>query len=387
MGHVVGSISPNERAAESSSLLASDLAEQLCVTYTLNPLTKDLIEAAFDIDRNTGNLVVARQLDRELQSEFRLEIRALDTSASNNPQSSAITVKIEVADVNDNAPRWPHDPVELQVSESLSVGSIIHNFTATDADSGTNGELLYRLLRYTPQLNESLEQAAPLFALDSLTGSLSLQAPLDFESLQEYLLIVQALDQSSNVSERLQTSLTVRLKVLDANDNAPQFVVPHTSAGSATASVYLSDALRIGEVATHVVAVDRDAGENGRVSYEIVSGNGEGRFRIKPQTGIIELVKTLPPASEQLDKTGRFTLTIRATDHGMPDPMQSMLSLQLLVQGSHSNPPRFAQALYHATILENVPSGSFVLQVAAKTLHGADNGEWRNKEATPAIYS
>lgn len=385
MGHVVGSISPNERAAESSSLLASDLAEQLCVTYTLNPLTKDLIEAAFDIDRNTGNLVVARQLDRELQSEFRLEIRALDTSASNNPQSSAITVKIEVADVNDNAPRWPHDPVELQVSESLSVGSIIHNFTATDADSGTNGELQYRLLRYTPQLNESLEQATPLFALDSLTGSLSLQAPLDFESLQEYLLIVQALDQSSNVSERLQTSLTVRLKVLDANDNAPQFVVPHTSAGSATASVYLSDALRIGEVATHVVAVDRDAGENGRVSYEIVSGNGEGRFRIKPQTGIIELAKTLPPASEQLDKTGRFTLTIRATDHGVPAPMQSTLSLQLLVQGSHSNPPRFAQALYHATILENVPSGSFVLQVAAKTLHGADNGEWRNKKATPPI--
>ncbi|EDW03443.1 GH10500 [Drosophila grimshawi] len=374
VGHVVGSISPNERAdlppVSSNSL--DELTDLLSVTYTLNPLTKDLIEGAFDIDRNTGNLVVARQLDRELQSEFRLEIRALDTSASNNPQSSAITVKIEVADVNDNAPTWPHDPIELEVSESLMVGSIIYNFTATDADSGTNGELQYRLLRYTPQLNETLEKTTPIFAMDSLTGSLSLQAPLDYESLKEYLLIVQALDQSSNVTERLQTSVTVRLRILDANDNAPQFVVPSTSGGGA-ATVYVSDATRIGEMVTHILAVDRDAGENGRISYDIVNGNGEGRFRIKPQSGIIELAKTLPPAFEQLDKTGRFTLTIRASDHGVPNPKQTTLSLQLMVQGSHSNPPRFLQAVYHATILENVPSGSFVLQVAAKAFHGADN--------------
>ncbi|XP_060647453.1 protein dachsous isoform X2 [Drosophila nasuta] len=373
VGHVVGSISPNERAElPQVSGNGNSLDDQLCVTYTLNPLTKDIIEGAFDIDRNTGNLVVARQLDRELQAEFRLEIRALDTSASNNPQSSAITVKIEVADVNDNAPHWSQDPIELQISESLPIGSIIYNFTATDADSGTNGELQYRLLRYTPILNESQEQTAPLFALDSLTGSLSLQSPLDYESLKEYLLIVQALDQSSNVTERLQTSVTVRLRVLDANDNAPQFVVPATNGGS-SAIVYLSDSTRIGEVVTHIVAVDQDAAENGRVTYDIVSGNGEGRFRIKPQTGVIELAKTLPPASEQLDKTSRFMLTIRASDHGAPAPMQTTLSLQLLIQGSHSNPPRFLQAVYQATILENVPSGSFVLQVAAKAFHSADN--------------
>lgn len=282
-------------------------------------------------------------------------------------------MKIEVADVNDNAPHWPLDPIELQVSESMSIGEIIYNFTATDADSGTNGELQYRLLRYTPLLNESLEQATPLFALDSLTGSLSLQSPLDYESIREYLLIVQALDQSSNVTERLQTSVTVRLRVLDANDNAPQFVVPSTNGGSA-ATIYLNDATRIGEAVTHIVAVDRDTGENGRVTYEIISGNGEGRFRIKPQSGMIELVKTLPPASDQLDKSSRFSLTIRASDHGSPTAKQSTLNLQLLIQGSHSNPPKFLQAVYHATILENVASGSFVLQVAAKAFHSADNG-------------
>ncbi|KAH8282937.1 hypothetical protein KR054_010997, partial [Drosophila jambulina] len=377
VGHVVGSISPSERPADvirnSIEEEAESEAEELRITYTLNPLTKDLIEGAFDIDRHSGNLVVARLLDRELQSEFRLEIRALDTTASNNPQSSAITVKIEVADVNDNAPEWPQDPIDLQVSEATPLGTIIHNFTATDADTGTNGELQYRLLRYFPQLNESQEQAIPLFALDSLTGSLSLQAPLDFEAVQEYLLIVQALDQSSNITERLQTSVTVRLRILDANDNAPQFVSPNTNGGK-MASLFISDATRIGEIVAHIVAVDEDSGDNGRINYEITGGNGEGRFRINAQTGLVELVKSLPPAPEDVDKSGgRFSLVISARDHGQPEPRRSTLNLQLIVQGSHNNPPRFLQAAYRATILENVPSGSFVLQVTAKSFHGGEN--------------
>ena len=87
----------------------------LHVTYTLTSLTADVIDGAFDMDRNTGSLVVARSLDREQQSEYRLEIRALDTTASNNPQSSAVTVKIEIADVNDNAPVWSQDPISVYV--------------------------------------------------------------------------------------------------------------------------------------------------------------------------------------------------------------------------------------------------------------------------------
>nr|ALL98470.1 dachsous Ex isoform [Drosophila melanogaster] len=372
LGHVVGSISPIERPADVVRNSVEESFEDLRVTYTLNPLTKDLIEAAFDIDRHSGNLVVARLLDREVQSEFRLEIRALDTTASNNPQSSAITVKIEVADVNDNAPEWPQDPIDLQVSEATPVGTIIHNFTATDADTGTNGDLQYRLIRYFPQLNESQEQAMSLFSMDSLTGALSLQAPLDFEAVQEYLLIVQALDQSSNVTERLQTSVTVRLRILDANDHAPHFVSPNSSGGK-TASLFISDATRIGEVVAHIVAVDEDSGDNGQLTYEITGGNGEGRFRINSQTGIIELVKSLPPATEDVEKGGRFNLIISAKDHGQPEPKKSSLNLHLIVQGSHNNPPRFLQAVYRATILENVPSGSFVLQVTAKPLHGAEN--------------
>lgn len=94
VGHVVGSVGVSEHS-DTDNLITSNGGVH--VTYTLTPLTSDVIVGAFDMDRNTGSLVVARKLDREQQSEFRLEIRALDISASNNPTSSAVTVKVEVS--------------------------------------------------------------------------------------------------------------------------------------------------------------------------------------------------------------------------------------------------------------------------------------------------
>lgn len=161
------------------------------VTYTLTAPEG----GHFDMDRSSGSLVVARQLDRETQREFRLEVRALDTSATNNPQSSAVSVRVDVADVNDNAPRWPQDPVSVALPEDTPPGSAVYNFTASDADAGANGELRYSLVRQWPP------HPAPSFSVDPLTGTLTLLAPLDFETLREYTLVVKASDQVRTVTE------------------------------------------------------------------------------------------------------------------------------------------------------------------------------------------
>ncbi|XP_067622961.1 protein dachsous [Eurosta solidaginis] len=402
VGHVVGSVSPNDRPDQQNMI---DSNNDLSITYTLTSLVKDTIEGAFDIDRHTGSLVVARQLDRETQAEFRLEIRALDTSASNNPQSSAITVKVEIDDVNDNPPKWLNDPIEFEVSEDTNVGAIIYNFTATDTDSGTNSYLKYKLLSYTPMNSiannddASIEQLSaenkiqePLFYVDALTGALSLLAPLDYESTQQYTLIVEAMDLSSNISSRLHTKVTAVLQVTDINDNSPKFVSPAASSTPVeqrfhtlpTASIQVSGALRIGESVVHIVAIDRDAGANGEITYAIVSGNEAGHFRINSQTGYMELAKLLPPATVSGDggevseignvQKTRYNLVVSASDHGTPNARQSQLKLQILIQGTSSNPPRFHQSVYYANISENVPTGTFVLEVAAKSFNGGENG-------------
>jgi protocadherin-16/23 len=373
VGYVIGSVGVSEHS-DVDNLITSNGGVH--VTYTITPLTSDVIAGAFDMDRNTGSLVVARKLDREQQSEFRLEIRALDISASNNPQSSAVTVKVEIADCNDNAPVWENDPITIELLEDTPIGTLIYNFTAMDADAGSNSEIQYKLVKQVPSDEHDT------FAVDPLTGALTLLTSLDYEVLSEYILVVAATDQSSNVSVRLTTSVTARIIIVDINDHIPMFVQPTVK----DTVVYLSDSATVGQLVTHVIAVDKDNGDNGLISYNIVSGNDDGRFNIDTENGFIELAKPLIRKIEPNLKTssnqnsvsnlisGKYNLVVSASDHGTPSPKEARVNIKIIIQGSANNPPRFLESVYYANITENVAPESFVVRVHAKSFNN-ENGE------------
>lgn len=340
----------------------------LQVTYTLNSISTDVIENAFDIDRSTGSLVVARQLDREQQSEYRLEVRALDTTASNNPQSSAVNIKIEIIDQNDNSPQWPHDPIEIRIMENSPIGMALYNFTATDLDLGPNGNIQYELVQQMPWNRKT-------FNVDPLTGTLTQLLPIDYEDLSEYLLVVKATDQSLNLSERLSSLVTARISVIDANDNGPFFVQPSAD----NAVIHVSESLSIGDIVTRVIATDKDSNNNSRITYGIISGNEEGQFGMNSMTGSIKLLKPLlANASNDVISSSngigrKHNLVISATDNGTPIPLSTQINAQIIVQGMTTNPPKFTEPIYYANISENVPFGTFVARVSAKSYH-SDSG-------------
>lgn len=339
----------------------SDITENLVneddekqISYLLMPLTTDHAPGTFEIDRRTGSLVVARQLDREIQDEYRLEVRALDTSATNNPQSSAVTVKIEIVDVNDNSPQWPQDPINIEISELTPIGMIVYNFTAKDADSGPNGELNFRVV-------SSLPATKNVFNLDPLTGSLTLTSTLDYEKLKEYWLIVEATDLATNVSERMVTSATVHISVTDANDNTPTFV----SAKKATVSLNtLSGTLY------QALAIDADSGENGKISYYISGGNDNGYFSMDYDMGKLTLSNKHSQDISRV-RPGQYKLNLTASDHGIPFPRQSHMTLLLMLQESTNIPPRFTDSYYRANITEDIRPGSFVTRLSAKSSRGS----------------
>lgn len=343
---------------------------ELQVTYTLNSISTDVIENAFDIDRSTGSLVVARQLDREQQSEYRLEVRALDTTASNNPQSSAININIEIIDQNDNYPQWPIDPIEISIMENSPIGMALYNFTATDLDLGPNGNIQYELVQQMPWNRKT-------FNVDPLTGTLTQLLPIDYEDLNEYLLVVKATDQSLNLNERLSSLVTARITVIDANDNGPAFVYPNAD----NALIYVSESLNLGDIVTRVIAIDKDSNNNSRISYSIISGNEEGQFGINSMTGTIKLMKPfMANASNDVILSGssrKHNLVISATDNGSPMPLSTQINAQIIVQGLTTNPPRFSESIYYANISENVSFGSFVARVNAKSYH-SDSGKFRH---------
>lgn len=286
-----------------------------------------------------------------------------------------MTVKVEITDINDNAPMWEKDPISIELSEDTTVGSLIYNFSASDADAGSNSEIQYKLVKQAPSEHDT-------FAVDPLTGALTLLTPLDYETLSEYILIVAATDQSANVSARLSTSVTARVVIIDTNDNNPIFVQPTVK----DTVVYLSDSATVGQLVTHVIAVDKDNGQNGLISYNIVSGNEDGRFNIDTENGFIELAKPLIRKIEAHSKTssnqnsvsnlisGKYNLVVSATDHGTPAPKEARVNIKIVIQGSTNNPPRFLESVYYANITENVSLGSFVVRVNAKSFNN-ENGE------------
>lgn len=279
---------------------------------------------------------------------------------------------MEIADVNDNAPTWPEDPINIQIPENTPVGATVFNFTAHDADAGSNCELQYRLVSQQPAVKGIIP-----FAVDPLTGALTVMQTLDYEQLSEYFLVVEAMDQSSNHSERLSTTVTTRIRITDTNDNAPVFVSP----ASPDAVIILSDLTTVGQVVMHIVAVDADSCDNGRVTYAITAGNEEDHFRLDPQTGVVDVLKPLQrPGTPETRRdrqyagsvlsSGRFSLTIVARDSGSPMAKETQTTMQFVVQGSNNHPPRFLESVYHANVSENIAGGAFVVRVSAKSFKG-----------------
>lgn len=342
MGSIAGRIACSEGVGAAS-------AGRGQVKYTLRH--SDVNQQMFDLDRSTGALIVAGRVDRETKSVYEMEVHALDTGASTNPQSSSVSVRVEVLDVNDNAPRWPDDPVTVVVAEDAVVGSVVYNFTASDADADANAELRYTVVQQGP--------AAATFSLDPLTGMLTLIEPLDFETTRDHVIVVRATDQAANASERLFTDVTARIAVQDVNDNGPRVVSP------AFTRLYVDGSARPGDWLCNVVAVDRDAGDNGRCVYTISAGNDKGTFGIGYDTGALVLA-AFP------DTAKKHVLNITVADRGTP-ARHTYLTLEVTFTTSAEQSVQFSQKLYSANVSEDAPVGSFVAKVTANS---NDNREY-----------
>lgn len=207
IGFVVGSLSENNNKIDSRN----DRDTQ--IVYTINSMsTTGTVTNAFEIDASSGSLIVTRQLDRELRSEYNLEIRASDKTALTNSQSSSIAVRIELLDSNDVAPKWTTDPIEIDVMENAVIGMPLYNFSAIDTDAGPNGIVRYELIDEIPAATNKT------FSVNEITGTLTHTLAIDYETINEYILVVKAIDQSTNVSERLSTLVTTRVRIIDVND-------------------------------------------------------------------------------------------------------------------------------------------------------------------------
>ncbi len=123
------------------------------------------------------------------------------------PQRTPVHIQVSVMDVNDNAPVFPADDFEVLVKENSAVGSVVAQITATDPDEGPNAQIMYQIVE---------GNIPEIFQMDIFSGELTSLIDLDYETRNEYVIVVQA------TSAPLVSRATVRIRLVDQNDNGPQ---------------------------------------------------------------------------------------------------------------------------------------------------------------------
>nr|XP_027324124.2 protocadherin gamma-A5-like [Anas platyrhynchos] len=263
------------------------------------------LEKALD---NYYSVVTARELDREEVSEYNVTVWASD-GGSPSLRSSAV-LALRVLDVNDNAPVFAEARYSARLPENNAEGALVLTVRAWDADWGQNARVRYRLA-------EGRVRGAPLSSYVSVqaeTGALYALRSFDYEEVREVGLWVRAEDGGAPA---LSSNVSVRLLIVDENDNAPQVLYPPSSSSSAGAGwtgVELAPrSAEPGALVAKVVAVDADAGQNAWLSYELAKATEPGLFRVGLHSGEVRTARS-PLARD----APRHSLVVVVKDQGRP---------------------------------------------------------------------
>lgn len=245
------------------------------VVYSLVSLLDSRSQAMFKVDSRTGVVTTSSTLDRELMDVHYFRVIATDDSFP--PRSGTTTLQVNVLDCNDHTPTFEAEQFHATVREGVSVGSTVITIRATDQDIGKNADIEYAI---TGILGENQEQSGTAangsnegnpvegdnngssqkFRIDARSGTISTRSALDREVSGMYTIMVTATDMATPQSERKSATTTVLVKILDDNDNYPQF-----SERTYTVQVREDQWANENNVIAHIQASDADQGNNAAI--------------------------------------------------------------------------------------------------------------------------
>ncbi|KAL2102521.1 hypothetical protein ACEWY4_001689 [Coilia grayii] len=240
----------------------------------------------FQIETYSGIIRTARKLDRENVALYNLKAFAVDKGVP--PLKASVDVQVSVLDINDNAPKFEKDRLDIYVKEDSPVDSVVERIVAEDPDEGTNAQIIYQIVE---------GNVPEVFDLNIFSGDLKLLTELDFETRVEYVIVVQA------TSAPLVSRATVHVHVQDVNDNAPvlkDFEILFNNYVTNKSNSF--PAGTIGKVPAH----DPDVSD--RLHYSFVEGNELSLLLLNPNTGELKLSKDLDN-NRPLEATMKMTVS------------------------------------------------------------------------------
>ncbi|NXW08189.1 PCD23 protein, partial [Fregetta grallaria] len=306
----------------------------------------------FSIDPSLGVVNLTRTVFADKQQEYTLHIAAEDCGSP--PLTSLLMLKVIIEeqkmDINDNSPSFTSSPLSY-VMEDVEVGFLVHRIIAKDPDEGRNGQVTYHI-------HSGNENKA--FILDKITGLLTTAQLLDREIQECYSLTVMALDDGSPA---LSATQVLTIIVLDVNDETPTFL-------KQLYKTAIHENQDPGEFVIKVEAVDRDAGLNSLLRYEILPGTGYEKFKMNSDSG--QLITTA-----SLDRETQEVFSIKGNScHDLGSPSRSSTAqLYLTVLDENDHNPLFAKTQYQISVREDLEEGSAILDLFASDEDDGLNGK------------
>ncbi|CAJ0960748.1 unnamed protein product, partial [Ranitomeya imitator] len=265
---------------------------------------------------NYYKLVTAANMDREKRSIYNTTLKCVDNGSP--PLSSSKVIELIVSDVNDNVPVFDKRNYIVYIAEHSQPGISIQKVHATDHDSDENGKVTYSIQ------NKNIEDipVTTYVSINSMTGVIYAQRSFDYEQLREFQFQVMAKDSGS---PPLSSNVTVRICIIDKNDNAPKILYPSPDTEGSALFEFIPHSAEKGYLVTKVIAVDADSGHNAWLSYHLLQVPDPSLFTIGQYTGEIRIVRDL-----QDTDTIRQKLVVLVKDNGAPS-LSSTVTLTLVV--------------------------------------------------------
>ncbi|NXK06088.1 PCD10 protein, partial [Herpetotheres cachinnans] len=315
-------------------------------TYEITPNSYFSLDVQTQGDGNRfAELVLDKPLDREQQAVHRYVLTAVDGGQPQQRTGTAL-LTIRVLDSNDNVPAFEQPVYTVSLPENSPPGTLVLQLNATDPDEGQNGEVIYSFSSHISA------RARELFGIAPRTGRLEVSGELDYEESSVYQVYVQAKDLGPNA---VPAHCKVLVRVLDANDNAPEI-------SFSTVKEAVSEAAAPGTVVALFSVSDRDSEENGQVQCELLQGDAP--FRLKSSFKNYYTIVTEGPLDREQPGGDAYTLTVVARDRGEP-PLSTSKSIQVRVSDVNDNAPRFTQPVYQVYVSENNVPGAYIYAVSA----------------------
>ncbi|XP_068952990.1 protocadherin gamma-A4-like, partial [Petaurus breviceps papuanus] len=304
----------------------------------------------FALNVRSGSLVTVDRIDRE-ELCGKASVCVVNAEILLEDKVKIYGVEVEIIDINDNIPSFGAEEREIKIPESAVPGTRFPLPEAIDGDIGMNSVQSYRLSsnrHFSLRVEKRTDGAKYL--------ELVLEHALDREEESVHHLILTASDGGDPI---LSSSLRVPVTVLDANDNAPEFI-------QSVYSVNVPENLPQGTELLTVSATDLDEGINGEVTYYFQKSTEKTSqlFRLNALTGDITVLGNL-----DYEECNSYEIDIEARDGA---GFLAIAKVLVKILDVNDNAPDITVTSVTSSISENSSAGSVI---ALFNVHDRDSGE------------